>query len=88
MARIMILGATGSLGKQVTAQAVAANHDVSVLVRTPAMIVPYVDAAALMLHHLQPESIMSRRRVGLALPIGMRGMKAGWSARPATVDDC
>ena len=34
MARIMILGATGSLGKHVTAQAVAANHEVSVLVRT------------------------------------------------------
>ena len=38
MARIMILGATGSLGKHVTEQAVAANHEVSVLVRTPAKL--------------------------------------------------
>jgi hypothetical protein len=26
---------------------------------------------------------MSRHRVGLALPIGMRGEKAQWSPRPA-----
>ena len=38
MSRIMILGATGSLGKHVTEQAVAANHEVSVLVRTPAKL--------------------------------------------------
>ena len=38
MAKIMILGATGSLGKHVTEQAVAANHEVSVLVRTPAKL--------------------------------------------------
>ena len=38
MARIIILGATGSLGKHVTEQALAANHDVSVLVRTPAKL--------------------------------------------------
>ena len=48
------------------------------------MIVPYADAAALMLSHLQPGSTMSRHRIGLALPIGMRGKKARWSARPAT----
>jgi putative NADH-flavin reductase len=53
--------------------------------RVPAMIVPYADAAALMLTNLEPESIMSRHRIGLALPIGMRGEKAGLSARPATV---
>lgn len=50
----------------------------------PQMIVPYADAAALMLHHLQPASDMSRRRVGLALPIGTRGEKDQWSARPAS----
>ena len=38
MSKIMILGATGSLGKHVTEQAVAANHVVSVLVRTPAKL--------------------------------------------------
>ena len=52
--------------------------------RVPEMIVPYADAAALMLNHLQPVSDMSRHRIGLALPIGMRGEKARWSARPAT----
>ena len=38
MAKIMILGATGSLGTHVTEQALAANHEVSVLVRTPAKL--------------------------------------------------
>ena len=52
--------------------------------RVPEMIVPYADAAALILNHLQPVSAMSRHRIGLALPIGMRGKKARWSARPAT----
>jgi uncharacterized protein len=48
----------------------------------PEMIVPYADAAALMLTGLQPDSDMSRHRVGLALPAGMRGEKAQWSPRP------
>ena len=38
MAKIMILGATGSLGKHLAEQAVAANHEVSVIVRTPAKL--------------------------------------------------
>ena len=50
----------------------------------PEMIVPYADAAALMLNHLQPGSDMSRHRIGLALPIGVRGEKELWSPRPAT----
>ncbi len=41
----------------------------------PQMIVPYADAAALMLAHLERGSTMSRHRVGLAPPIGMRGHK-------------
>jgi putative NADH-flavin reductase len=41
----------------------------------PQMIVPYADAAALMLANLDRGSAMSRRRVGLALPRGMRGRK-------------
>ena len=49
----------------------------------PEMIVPYADAAALMLNHLQPGSAMSHHRIGLALPIGMRGEKEHWSPRPA-----
>ena len=51
--------------------------------RVPEMIVPYADAAALMLNHLQPTDTMSRHRIGLALPVGMRGTKARWSARPS-----
>jgi hypothetical protein len=42
----------------------------------PQMIVPYADAAALMLAHLDRADGMTRRRVGLALPLGMRGHKA------------
>jgi uncharacterized protein len=36
------------------------------------MIVPYSDAAGLMLENLTPQSEMSRHRVGLALPIAAR----------------
>jgi hypothetical protein len=38
----------------------------------PQMIVPYADAAALMLANLDRGNAMSRHRVGLALPEGMR----------------
>ena len=41
----------------------------------PQMIVPYADAAALMLANLDRGNAMSRHRVGLALPVGMRGRK-------------
>jgi putative NADH-flavin reductase len=41
----------------------------------PQMIVPYEDAAALMLANLDGGHAMSRHRVGLALPVGMRGRK-------------
>ncbi len=41
----------------------------------PQMIVPYADAAALMLANLDRGSVMARHRVGLALPAGMRGRK-------------
>jgi hypothetical protein len=43
------------------------------------MIVPYGDAAALMLANLDQGNEMTRRRVGLALPLGMRGQKAIWA---------
>jgi putative NADH-flavin reductase len=48
----------------------------------PEMIVSYADAAALMLANLAAGGEMSRHRVGLALPVGMRGEKAQWAARP------
>ena len=41
----------------------------------PEMIVAYADAAALMLANLERDDAMSRHRVGLALPVGMRGSK-------------
>jgi uncharacterized protein len=46
----------------------------------PQMIVPYADAAALMLANLDRDNPMARHRVGLALPVGMRGRKPQWSA--------
>jgi len=48
----------------------------------PQMIVPYADAAALMLAHLDRDDTFARHRVGLALPLGMRGKKAEWAAKP------
>jgi hypothetical protein len=45
------------------------------------MIVPYADAAALMLANLDAGGAMSRHRVGLALPVGMRGKKGEWAAK-------
>lgn len=48
----------------------------------PQMIVPYADAAALMLAHLTRGDAMSRHRVGLALPPGMRGRKSQWAGKP------
>jgi hypothetical protein len=47
----------------------------------PQMIVSYADAAALMLAKLDRGSAMSRHRVGLALPVGMRGRKSQWSGK-------
>ena len=46
----------------------------------PQMIVPYADAAALMLANLDRGHAMSRHRVGLALPVGMRERKSQESA--------
>lgn len=48
----------------------------------PEMIISYADAASLMLANLTPGGPMSRHRVGLALPLGMRGKKNHWAAQP------
>jgi putative NADH-flavin reductase len=40
MSRLLILGATGSLGRHVLSQAVAARHDVTAFVRTPSKLPP------------------------------------------------
>ena len=50
--------------------------------RVPEMIVSYADAASLMLANLTPNGEMSCHRVGLALPVGMRGKKKQWAAKP------
>ncbi len=50
----------------------------------PEMIVSYADAASLMLANLAREGKMSRHRVGLALPLGIRGKKSEWAAQPKT----
>ena len=52
----------------------------------PQMIVPYADAAALMLANLDRGNAMSRHRVGLALPEGMRGRKPESSAKTASAE--
>jgi hypothetical protein len=48
--------------------------------RVPEMIIPYADAAAVILANLSRTSEMSRHRVGVALPAGMRGRKDQWLA--------
>lgn len=55
--------------------------------RVPEMIVPYADAAACMLAHTAPGGPLSQRRVGLALPLGMRGRKDQWAAQPRAVEE-
>jgi hypothetical protein len=50
--------------------------------KIPQMIVPFADAATIMLNNASAGGPMSRKRVGLALPIGMRGKKTQWAARP------
>ena len=41
------------------------------------LIALYADAAALMLHHLQPVDTRSCHGIGFTRPIGMRGPKVG-----------
>ena len=50
--------------------------------KIPEMIIPYADAAAVILAHVQPNDSTSRHRVGIALPVGMKGKKDQWAARP------
>ena len=38
MSRVVILGATGSLGSHVVQQAISSKHDVAVVVRTPSKL--------------------------------------------------
>jgi uncharacterized protein len=50
--------------------------------RIPQMIISYGDAAAFMLANIAPGGAMARKRIGLALPPGMKGTKEHWAAQP------
>ncbi len=50
--------------------------------KVPEMIIPYADAASVMLGNIAAGSPMSRRRIGVALPVGKRGRKNQWAAGP------
>jgi putative NADH-flavin reductase len=50
--------------------------------KIPEMIVPYADAASVILANVQREGPMSKKRIGIALPVGMRGKKDQVPKRP------
>jgi putative NADH-flavin reductase len=49
--------------------------------KIPEMIISYADAATVMLNNIARRGPMSGKRVGIALPPGMRGKKEQWTAR-------
>ncbi len=53
------------------------------LAAIPEMIIPYADAASVMLANTSPGGTMRHHRVGIALPAGMRGQKDQWAERPS-----
>jgi hypothetical protein len=53
--------------------------------KIPEMIIPYADAASVILSNIAPGGSMSRHRVGVALPVGMKGKKSQWVAQPRSV---
>src|ERR1035438_5615347 len=57
MSRVIILGATGALGRHVLHQALAAGHQVTVLVRTPSTLP--VEAASQVSIHTGDLSVMA-----------------------------
>ena len=48
---------------------------------------PCADAAACMLAHTAPGGPLAQRRVGLALPEGMRGRKDQWATQPQAIEE-
>jgi hypothetical protein len=50
--------------------------------KIPEMIIPYADAASVILANVKRGDSMSRHRVGVALPVGMKGRKNVWAAQP------
>ena len=49
--------------------------------KIPEMIISYADAASFILNNLASDTPMSRKRVAIALPSGMREKKSQWSAK-------
>lgn len=47
--------------------------------KTPELIIPYKEAARLIIKHLERSGPFSGKRVGIALPEGSNGEKAGWN---------
>ncbi|MEM7133622.1 MAG: NAD(P)H-binding protein [Chloroflexota bacterium] len=45
----------------------------------PELTVSYTDVATLIMSNLAPNGIYSQKRVGMALPIGQRAVKEGWT---------
>lgn len=54
--------------------------------KIPEMIIPYADAASVILANVKPGDRTSRHRVGVALPVGMKGKKKEWAAQPRGAD--
>lgn len=50
--------------------------------KIPEMIISYADAASVILANVKAQDSTSRRRVGMALPVGMKGKKPVWAAQP------
>lgn len=50
--------------------------------KIPEMITPYTDAAAVILAQVDPRDSMSKPRIGVALPVGLKGRKNEWAAQP------
>ena len=54
--------------------------------KIPEMIIAYADAASVILANVKPRDLTSRHRVGVALPVGMKGKKNKWAAQPRDAD--
>lgn len=50
--------------------------------KIPEMIIPYADAASVILANVERGDTSSRHRIGVALPVGMKGKKDQWAAKP------
>ncbi len=55
--------------------------------KIPEMIIPYADAASVILANVEAHGTTSRHRVGVALPVGMKGRKHVWAAQPRSAPE-